>query len=92
VLTTAFAKCNENITCFALVGVFKMLAEVDCEHLVEFKKLTLSYDALIMHNTPDDIGRIAKKIMRNWWTKHGLPYYMQKIEEENPVSFATMCY
>jgi hypothetical protein len=25
-LPTAFAECNENITCFALVGSFKMLA------------------------------------------------------------------
>jgi hypothetical protein len=34
-LPNAFAKCNENITCFALVGVCKMLAGVGCEHLPE---------------------------------------------------------
>jgi hypothetical protein len=71
---------------------FKMLAGVDCEHLPELKKLVLSCDASILHDMPDDIGRIAKKLVRNWWTNHGLPYCMQKIEEENWVSFATMCF
>jgi hypothetical protein len=69
-----------------------MLAGVDCEHLPELKKLVLSCDASILHDMPNDIGRIAKKLVRNWWTNHGLPYCMQKIEEENWVSFATMCF
>jgi hypothetical protein len=75
-LPTTFAECNENITCFMLVGVFKMLAGVECEHLPELKKLALSCDALILHDVMNDIGRIAKKLMKNWWTNHGLPYYM----------------
>jgi hypothetical protein len=91
-LPTAFAKCNENITWFALVGVFKMFAVFECEHLLELKKLALSYGASILHDVPDDIGRIAKKLVRNWWTNHGLPYCMQKIEEENRISFATICF
>jgi hypothetical protein len=36
-LPIAFAECNEKITCFALVGVFKILAGVECEHLSELK-------------------------------------------------------
>jgi hypothetical protein len=90
VLPTTFAECNEDITCFALVGVFKMLAGVECEHLSVLKKLALSYDASIMHDVSDDIGRIAKKLVKNWWSNLGLPYCMQKIEEENRLSFTTM--
>jgi hypothetical protein len=67
-----------------------MLAVVECEHLLKLKKLALSCDASILHNVSDDIGKIAKKCMKNWWTNHDLPYCMQKIEEENRVSFATM--
>jgi hypothetical protein len=89
-LPTAFAKSNENITCFTLVGVFKMLAGVECKHLSKLKKLALSCDASILHNVSDDVGRIVKKLMKNWWTNHDLPYCMQKIEEENRVSFTTM--
>jgi hypothetical protein len=36
-LPTVFTECNENITCFTLVGVFKMLVGVECEHLPELK-------------------------------------------------------
>jgi hypothetical protein len=53
-----------------------MLVGVECEHLSELKKLDLSCDALIMHDLPNDIGRITKKLMKNWWTNHGLSYCM----------------
>jgi hypothetical protein len=73
---TAFAECNENITYFMLISVFKMLAGVQCEHLPELKKLALSCDASILHDMSDDVGRIAKKLVKNWWTNHGLSYCM----------------
>jgi hypothetical protein len=65
-MPTAFAKCNKNITCYALIGVFKMLVGVDCEHLLNLKKLALSYDALLLQDVPDDLSRIAKKLVKNW--------------------------
>jgi hypothetical protein len=89
-LPTAFAECSENITCFTLIGVFKMLAGVECEKLLELKKLALSCDASLLHDVPDDLGRIAKKLMKNWWINHDLEYRVQKIEEKNRVSFAKM--
>jgi hypothetical protein len=90
VLPTAFAECKKNITCLMLVGVFKMLVGEGCEHLPELKKFALSCNALILHDVPDDIGRVAKRLVKNWWTHHGLTYCMQKIEEEIQVSFTTM--
>jgi hypothetical protein len=44
VMPTTFAKCNENMTSYALIGVFQMLAGEVCEHLLELKELVLSYD------------------------------------------------
>jgi hypothetical protein len=52
--------------------------------------LALSSDASLLDDLPEDLGWIAKRLMKNWWTKHGLPYCMQKIEEENWVSFVTL--
>jgi hypothetical protein len=89
-LPTTFAECNENIMCYALIGVLKMLVGVDCEHLPELKMLPLSCNDSLLHDVPDDVGRIAKKLVKNYWVKHGLPYCIQKIEEENHVSFITM--
>jgi hypothetical protein len=59
-----------------------MLAGEGCEHLPELKRLALSYDASVLLDFPVETGQIAK-LVKNWWTKHGLPYCMQKIEEEN---------
>jgi hypothetical protein len=75
-MPTAFAECNENITCYILVGIFQMLAEEGCEHLSKLKKLALSCDASVLQDFPMEAGRIAKRLVKNWWTKHGLPYYM----------------
>jgi hypothetical protein len=72
-LPTAFAECNKNITCFALIDIFKMLVGEGCEHLLELKKFSLSCDASILHDVPDDIGRVEKRHVKNRWTNHGLP-------------------
>jgi hypothetical protein len=91
-LPITFSYCNENITCFTLIGVFKMLAGVECGHLPELKKPVLSCDDSFLHNVPYDVGRIVKRLVNNLWVKHGLLYCMQKIEEENRVSFVAMIF
>jgi hypothetical protein len=89
-MPTAFAECNENITCYALIGVFQMLVGERCEHLLELKKPALSCDASVLQDFPAKTGRIAKRLVKIWWTKHGLLYCMQKIEEENRLSSGTL--
>jgi hypothetical protein len=91
-MPTAFIECNENITCYTLIDIFMMLVGEGCEHLSELKKLALSCDASLLEDFPKDLGRIAKRLVKNWWIKHGLLFCMQKIEEENPVSFVTLYY
>jgi hypothetical protein len=89
-MPTAFAECNENITCYTLIDIFMMLVGEGCEHLPELKKFALSYDASLLEDFPEDISRIAKRLVTNWWTKHGLPYCIMKTEEKNWVSFITL--
>jgi hypothetical protein len=64
-LPTAFSECNENITWYILIVVFKMLAVVQCEHLPELKKPALSCDDSLLRDVPDDVRRIAKKLVKN---------------------------
>jgi hypothetical protein len=59
-MPTAFTECNNNITCLALIGIFKMLVGEGCEHLPELKKLALSYNASLLQDFPKDLGRITK--------------------------------
>jgi hypothetical protein len=63
-MPTAFTECNENITSYALVGVFQMLVGEGCEHLPELKKLALSCDASILQDFPTETSRIAKRLMK----------------------------
>jgi hypothetical protein len=85
---TAFAESNQNITCFAVAGVLRMLAGVECGHLSELKKVAISCNTSLLHN--DDLAKIAGTLVRNWWSNHGLPYCIQQVEEENQVSFASI--
>jgi hypothetical protein len=64
-LPTTFAKHNENITCFALIGVFKILAGVECGHILELKKSILTCDASLLHDVPDDLGKIAQRVVKH---------------------------
>jgi hypothetical protein len=86
-MPTSFAECNENITYYTLTDIFQMLAGEGCEHVPELKKLAHSFDASILQKNSMETGSIAKRLMKNWWNAHGLPYCMWKIEEENQVSF-----
>jgi ElaB/YqjD/DUF883 family membrane-anchored ribosome-binding protein len=60
----AFAECNDNITCYALIGIFEMLVGEGCDHLAELKKLALSCDASLLEDFPEDLGRIAKRLVK----------------------------
>jgi hypothetical protein len=91
-MPTTFTECNENITCYALIGVLHMLAGEGYEHVSELKKLSLSCDASLIQEFPTDVGRMARKLVKHWWTNHGLPYCMQKIEEESRVSSAILLF
>jgi hypothetical protein len=62
--STTITECNENITCFALIGAFKMLAGVECGHLPELKKSALLCDASLLHDVRDDLGKIARRVVK----------------------------
>jgi hypothetical protein len=90
-MPTTFAECNENITCYTLIVIFQMLTGGGCEHVPELRKLAHSYDALVLQIFPLETGCIVKRLVKNWWNAHGLPYCMHNTEEENPVSFIIYC-
>jgi hypothetical protein len=89
-LLDTFAQAYQNITCYTVAGILKMLEGVDCEHLSKLRKLDVSSDASVLYEIPSDIKKIAGKLVRRWWTEYGLPYCMQRFEENNQVSFVLM--
>jgi hypothetical protein len=89
-LTTLYLASAKNtdktITCYTLVGVFQIFVGHGCKHLHGLKELALCCDASVLQDLPKGIGRISKKLVKNWWTKHGLPF--SKNERRNdPENF-----
>jgi hypothetical protein len=89
-LSGTFAEANKNITCFAVAGILKMLEETGCERVPELRRLAASSDASLLKEIPEDIRKIAGKLVRRWWTHHGLPFCMQHLNEDNQVSIIPM--
>jgi hypothetical protein len=90
-MPVAFMECNENITCYALIDIFQMLTREGCEHMPELRKLANSYDASILQKFSVETSCVAKRLVKNWWNAHGLPYSKHKMKEENRVSFGIYC-
>jgi hypothetical protein len=42
-----------------------MLVRVEFEHLPELKKIALSCNDSLLHDVPNDVGWIAKKLVKN---------------------------
>jgi hypothetical protein len=40
----------------------------------ELRKLAHSYDASVLQNFQLETGHIAKRLVKNLWNAHGLPY------------------
>jgi hypothetical protein len=74
-LPGVIAKANKNFLCYCLVGVLKMLYEnVNCAQLEGLEAIMNSCDAPILDDIPEEIAKLSGRIVKRWWTSHGLPY------------------
>jgi hypothetical protein len=64
-----------------VAGILRMLVGVECGHLPELQKLATSSNASLLQNVPDKLGKIAGKLVRNWWTNHRI------LSRENKLNF-----
>jgi hypothetical protein len=56
----------------------------------ELRKLAHSYNASVLQNFALETSHTTKRLVKNWWNAHSLPYCMRKIKE-NRVSFVIYC-
>jgi hypothetical protein len=61
-----FAESSQNITCYVAAGILKMLAGEKCDHLLELRKLAMCCNDSILHDIPNDLAKIARRLLRNW--------------------------
>jgi hypothetical protein len=87
-LWDAIAKANKNFLVYCLVGVLKMLQwHVNFYHIDGLGAIMNSSDASILDEVPDDIGKLAARIIKRWWSSYGLPDVTEAFRVELEVGF-----
>jgi hypothetical protein len=91
-LSGVITKANKNFLCYCLSRVLRMLYEnVDCDHLDGLEAIMNSYDASLLNDIPDEIAKLSGRIVRKWWSSHGLPYVMDIFRIVLDVRVFNMC-
>jgi hypothetical protein len=86
VLPSTIEKANKNFLVYYLVGVLKMLqGQAQCRHVDRLEAIKNSCDASILDKIPNDIAKLATRIVKMWWTSHGLPYVTNAFRVELEV-------
>jgi hypothetical protein len=71
---------------YCRVGVLKMLPEnAECHLLDGLDAIMSSCDASILNEIPNDIAKLTTRIVKRWWTSHGLPYVTDAFRVEPKV-------
>jgi hypothetical protein len=74
-LPGAITKENKNFLCYCLVGALRMLYEnANCGHLEGLEAIMNSYDVSLLNDIPEEIVKFLRRIVKRWWSSHGLPY------------------
>jgi hypothetical protein len=64
---------------------------VDCDHLDGLEAIMNSYDASLLNDIPDEIAKLSGRIVRKWWSSHGLPYVMDIFRVVLDIRVFNMC-
>jgi hypothetical protein len=78
-LPDTFAEANKNITCFVVADILRMLEDSGCGHVPKLQPLVVSSDASVLRDIPEDVQKVAGRLVRRWWTNHGLPECMHRL-------------
>jgi hypothetical protein len=73
-------RLNNNFIVLAIEGVLNMLNDTGYQELSQLCGLATSSDAFIVENTPNDVRRLAGRLVQKWWKSHGLPEALRRLE------------
>jgi hypothetical protein len=91
-LPNAIAKANKNFLVYCLVGVLKMIYEHAKRHHIDGLDAIMSLcNASILDEIPDEIARLAVRIVKRWRASHGLPYVTDAFCIESEVRIFVAC-
>jgi hypothetical protein len=92
-LPDAIVKANKDFLVYCLLGILKMLqGHAKCRHVDGLDAIMSSCDGSIPDEIPDDIAKLTARIVKRWWSLHGLLYVTEVfcVEPEVRVSCALL--
>jgi hypothetical protein len=92
-LPDAIVKGNKDFLVYCLLGVLKMLqGHAECRHVDGLDAIKSSCDGSILDEKPNDIVKLAARIVKRWWSLHGLLYVTEVfcVEPDVRVSCALL--
>jgi hypothetical protein len=89
VLPTTFVKVNKIFVCYVIVCILWMLYDSDCEHMEGLQSIMASCDASILEDLPPELTKLMGRIVKKWWSEHGLPDGANHLRKEPKVSISS---
>jgi hypothetical protein len=71
---------NDNLAILRIEGVLNKLNGEGCQELGRLHDLATSHDAAVLEDVPEDVYKLAGRIMWRWWKPHGLPEALCRLE------------
>jgi hypothetical protein len=66
VMPATFAKANRKNSCYAIVGVLRMLQGYACEHLSELQSFASSCDASLLDDLLPELTNLSGRLVQKW--------------------------
>jgi hypothetical protein len=77
---------KDNFAVLGIEGVLNMMNGKGCQELGRLHDLATSRDAAMLEGVPEDVHKLAGRIMRRWWKPHGLPEALRWLEATHAVT------
>jgi hypothetical protein len=85
-------RLNDNFAILGIEGVLSMLNGKGCQELGRLHDLAGSSDALVLEEVLEDVHKLAERIMRRWWKRHGLLEALRRLEEAHAKTISDSSY
>jgi hypothetical protein len=85
-LSATIVKANKIFVFYAIIGILQMMYDSGCEHLEWLQSVMAGCDASILEDLPPELAKLTGRIVKRWWTEHGLPEAASHFCKEPEVS------
>jgi hypothetical protein len=90
-LPATIVKANKKIVCYAIIGVLRMLYDNGCDHIEGLQTIMGLCDASILQDLPEELTKLMGRLVKKWWTEHGLSDVTNCFRKRQQVRIFLVC-